>query len=83
MTEKQARYYSREFDTPEDLGNKNLWDALDDVFTTPEDLSLVRPDYGFMARVRDGHRIREYFRKSLAHLGLKGEEEDESVSRSR
>ena len=70
----------REFDTPDDLGDKTLWDTFNDVHTHPEDLTLLRPDYGFMARVRDGHRIRDYFRKALARLGL---EENDSVSRTR
>ena len=81
MIDKQALQRIREFDTPDDLRDKTLLDALDDVFTPPEDLTLLRPDYGFMARVRDGRHIREYFRKAVVSLGL--EESVSSVSQSR
>ena len=62
----------RNFSTPEDLRDETLLDALSDAFTPPEDLVLAQPDNGFMARIRDGHRIREYFRKAEAELGLHG-----------
>ena len=80
ITVQRAIQHLREFDTPDDLGDKTLWDAFNDVHTHPADLTLLRPDYGFMARVRDEHRIRDYFRKAMAHLGL---EENNSVSRTR
>ena len=81
MIDKQALQRIREFDTPDDLRDKTFLDAFDDVFTPPEDLTLLRPDYGFMARVRDGRHIREYFHKAVASLGL--EESVSSVSQSR
>ncbi len=80
ITLQRNSQHQREFDTPDDLGDKTLWDAFNDVHIHPEDLTLLRPDYGFMARVRDGHRIRDYFRKAVARLGLEG---NNSVSRSR
>ncbi len=69
----------REFDTPEDLKDLTFLDAFADVFTHPEDLELRRPDYGFMARVRDADRIREDFRKAIANLGL--DKDDGTASR--
>ena len=54
----------------DDLQNATLLDAMADAFTFPEDLALVQPDYGFMARVRDGRRIREDFRKAVENLGI-------------
>ena len=54
----------------DDLQDATLLDALADAFTFPEDLALVQPDYGFMARVRDGQRIREDFRKAVENLGI-------------
>jgi len=81
MRDKQALQRVREFDTPDDLSDKTFLDALDDVFTPPEDLTLLRPDYGFMARVRDGRHIREYFRKAVISLGL--EKSISSMSQSR
>ena len=58
---------NREFHTPQDFRDRTFLDAFADAFTAPEDLPLHRPDYGFMARIRDAHRIREYFRKAVAH----------------
>ncbi len=55
----------REFCVPEDFRDRTFLDAFDDAFTSPEDLPLHQTDYGFLARIRDGHRIREYFRKAV------------------
>lgn len=57
--------YSREFCVAEDFRDQTLFDAFADVFTPPEDLPLHQTDYGFMARIRDGRRIREDFRKAV------------------
>lgn len=54
----------------DDLQDATLLDAVADAFTFPEDLALVQPDYGFMARVRDARRIREDFRKAVENLGV-------------
>ena len=64
------KFKMKDFDTPEDLRDKTAFDAFVDVFTPPEELTLVRLDYGFMARIRDGLRIREDFRKAVADLDL-------------
>ena len=56
----------RNFSTPEDLRDETFLDAFSDAFTPPDELTLAQPDNGFMARIRDGHRIREYFRKAVA-----------------
>lgn len=69
MDERELRRL-RDFDTPEDLRDRTFLDAFVDAFTPAEDLKLYRPDYGFMARIRDGQRIREDFRKALENLGL-------------
>ena len=69
MDERELRRL-RDFDTPEDLRDRTFLDAFVDVFTPPEHLKLCRPDYGYMARIRDGQRIREDFRKALENLGL-------------
>ena len=58
---------NREFHTPEDFRDRSFFDAFADAFTPPEDLTLHQPDYGFMARIRDAHRIREDFRKAVKH----------------
>ncbi len=58
--------HSREFHTPEDFRHRTFFDAFADVFTSPEDLPLHQPDYGFTARIRDAHRIREDFRKAVS-----------------
>lgn len=55
----------REFCVPEDFRDRTFLDAFVDAFTSPEDLPLHRTDYGFMARIRDGHRISEDFRKAV------------------
>ena len=58
--------HTREFYTPEDFRDRTFADAFVDAFTPPEDLTLHQTDYGFMARFRDGNRIREDFRKAVA-----------------
>lgn len=58
----------RNFTTPEDLRDETFLDAFSDAFTSPDELTLAQPDNGFMAHIRDGHRIREYFRTALAEL---------------
>ena len=58
----------RNFSTPEDLRDETFLDAFSDAFTPPDELMLMQPDNGFMARVRDGHRIRDYFRTAVAGL---------------
>ena len=55
----------REFCVPEDFRDRTFFDAFADAFTPPEDLPLHQTDYGFLARIRDGHRIREDFRKAV------------------
>ncbi|MGR3913779.1 MAG: hypothetical protein OD918_04520 [Gammaproteobacteria bacterium] len=65
---------NREFCVPEDFRDRTLFDALADVFTPPEDLELHKPDCGWLAQIRDGHRIREDFRKAFAR-------EDEAAER--
>ena len=60
----------RNFDTPDDLGDETFLDAFADAFTSPDDLVLMQPDNGFMARIRDGHRIGADFRKAVTALGL-------------
>ena len=72
MSRKRTLYRPqlRNFSTPEDLRDETFLDALSDAFTPPEDLMLMQPDNGFMARIRDGHRIGEYYRKAVAELGL-------------
>lgn len=61
----------RNFSTPEDLRDETFLDAFTDAFTPPDDLILMQPDNGFMARIRDGRRIGADFRKAVAQLGLK------------
>ncbi len=60
----------RQFDIPEDLRGVSFLDALVDAFTPPGRLRLYRPDCGWLARVRDAHRIRDYYRKALGDLGI-------------
>ena len=60
----------RNFSTPEDLRDETFVDALSDAFTPPDNLMLMQPDNGFMARIRDGRRIGEYYRQAVAELGL-------------
>lgn len=60
----------RNFSTPEDLRDETFLDAFTDAFAAPDDLVLMQPDNGFMARVRDGRRIGAYFRDAVAELGL-------------
>ncbi len=47
-----------------------FFNAFTDVFTPPDDLVLTQPEYGPIARIRDGLRIREDFRKAIGNLGL-------------
>lgn len=56
---------SREFITVEDFADRTLLDAFADVFTAPDDLPAHQTDYGFMARIRDAHRIRGDFSRAL------------------
>ena len=79
MMDRRMLGHTREFDTPEDLRDVTFFDTFADVFTPPDCLELRRPDYGFMARVRDADRIREDFRKAIANLGL--EKGDDTASR--
>ena len=60
----------RNFSTLEDLRDETFLDVFADVFSPPDDLVLMQPDNGFMARIRDGRRIGEYFGKAVAELGL-------------
>ena len=60
----------RNFSTPEDLRDETFLDAFTDAFTPPDDLALMQPDNGFMARTRDGRRIGADFRKAVGQLGL-------------
>ena len=60
----------RNFNTPEDLRDETFLDAFADAFTPPDDLVLMQPDNGFMARIRDGQRIGADLRKAVAELGL-------------
>lgn len=69
MDERELRRL-RDFDTPEDLRDRTFLDAFVDAFTPAEDLKLYRPDYGYMARVRDMDRIGDDMRKAIACLGL-------------
>ena len=56
---------TRQFSTPEDFRDRTFFDAFADAFTPPEDLELHQTDYGYMARIRDGLRIREDFCKAF------------------
>lgn len=58
----------RNFSTPEDLRDETFLDAFADAFTPPDELMLMQPDNGYMARIRDGHRIGAYFREAVAEL---------------
>lgn len=60
----------KEFDEPQDSRDETLWDAFVCVHTFPEDVPAKRPDYGFLARVRDGIRIRQDIQKAIGYLGL-------------
>lgn len=60
----------KNFSTLEDLRDETFSDAFVDAFTLPDDLVLTQPDNGFMARIRDGHRIKAYFREAVAELDL-------------
>ena len=72
MSRQRMRYRPqlRNFGTPEDLRDETFLDAFIDGFTSPDDLMLMQPDNGFMARIRDGHRIGAYFREAVTELGL-------------
>ena len=59
-----------EFDTPETVVHATFLDAYADLFASLEDMKLRRPDFGYMARVRDSMRIREDFRKAVTGLGI-------------
>ena len=61
----QTRTRTRQFSTPEDFRDRTFFDAFADAFTPPEDLTLHQTDDGYMARIRDGLRIREDFRKAF------------------
>ncbi len=64
---------AREYDEAKDVRYESVLDAFTDVFMSPEAATSWRPDYGFMARMRDGQRIREDFRKAMTDSGLGGE----------
>ena len=72
MSRKRTPYKPqiRNFSIPEDLRDETFLDALADAFTPPDDLVLMQPDNGFMARVRDGRRIGADFRRAVVELGL-------------
>ena len=72
MSRQRMRYRPqlRNFSTPEDLRDETFLDAFIDAFTPPDDLMLTQPDNGFMARIRDGHRIGAYFREAVTELSL-------------
>ena len=70
MTRRRTIRQTREFHAPDDLHESSFSDAFVDVFTPPEVLVLRRPDYGFMARIRDGLRIRKDVRKAVVDLGI-------------
>ena len=64
------RFGKREFDTPETAVHSTFLDAYASLFAPLEDMELRRPDFGYMARVRDSMRIREDFRKAVTNLGI-------------
>lgn len=70
MSRKRTLYgpQLRNFSTPEDLRDETFLDAFSDAFTPPDELILMQPDNGFMARIRDGHRIGEYFNEAVTGL---------------
>lgn len=76
MTETRFLRLGGDLNTPKGLRNRTFLDAFADVFTPPEALILRRPEYGFVARVRDMHRIGADCRKAAVRLGL--EEDDAS-----
>lgn len=55
------------------LGEPAFSDALADVFTSPEDLTLTPQEHGFLGHILDGHRIRGYFEKAVVAFGLEDE----------
>lgn len=55
----------RQFNVPEDLEDVDFLDAMADAFTHPDLLDFYRPDYGFLARIRDGQRIRGYWNRAM------------------
>ena len=75
----------KEFDEPQDSRDETLWDAFVCVHMFPEDVPAKRPDYGFLARIRDGIRIRQDIRKAIGALGLKNADNkasDQEINRS-
>ena len=63
----------REYAEPEDAHYASILDAFADLFMSPEAATPQRPDYGYMARIRDGQRIRNDFRKAIADLDCDSE----------
>ena len=71
LVARERRFlYMKEFNTPEDRADATFLDAFVDISSPPDALVLMRPDYGFMARVRDGHRIGGYMRRAAMELGV-------------
>ena len=69
MTMKRIHPFSpRQFNIPEDLKDVDFLDALADAFTYPNLLDFYQPDYGFLARIPDGQRIREYWDRAMGQL---------------
>lgn len=56
---------SQSFTTPEYFAKRTFLHTLDNLLAGPEDLVLHQPDAGYAARIRDGIRIRDDFRKVL------------------
>lgn len=75
-TRRRTTRQTRKFHIPEDLRESSFSDAFVDVFTPPEALVLRRPDYGFMARIRDGLRIRKDVHKAAMDLGIETDVSD-------
>lgn len=55
----------REFHTPDDFGDRTLFDAFVDVFSHPEDLPRYQPESRLMGRFRAANNIRRYFEKAV------------------
>ncbi len=68
-TEWMRLSYESDYSEP----NDTFMDVFEAVHTAPEDLPALWLDYGFMARVRDGRRIRGDFHRAIENLGLRKE----------
>jgi len=73
MTDEEAREVKVVLDSDYSVLDTAFMDAFEAIHTAPEDLPATRLDYGFIARVRDGHRIRADFRRVIQELGLRDE----------